>query len=161
MKTLILPLILFWSISASAFIDPPVFSPQPIIANVAGSVTIRRGECDGFPDISRPIEFLLVEPNRLQLYVWGVHSTNPLFCLSPINNGSFVLPPLAAGEYQFELYVRLLGSPIIPIHNGPVASFTVVTQSLNFTPVPALNLWGMMALLISLLGAAVFGVRSK
>ena len=160
MKNLILSLVLLWSISASAFIDPPVFS-QPIVANVAGTVTIRRGECDGFPDISRPIEYFLVPPNRLQLYVWGVHETNPLFCLSPVDNRSFVLPPLAAGEYQFELYVRRLGNPIIPIHNGPVANFTVVAQSLNLTPVPGLNLWGITALLIGMVGAAVFGVRSK
>lgn len=160
MKKLIVFLALLWSIKASAFIDPPVFS-QPIVANVAGTVTIRRGECDGFPDVSRPSEFILVPPNRLQLYVWGVHETNPLFCLSPINNGSFVLPPLAAGEYQFELYVRRLGSPIIPIHNGPVANFTVVTQSLNLTPVPGLNIWGMAALLLGMTGAAVFGMRVK
>lgn len=157
MKKLILSPLLLWSINASAFIDPPVFS-QPIIANVAGSVTIRRGVCDAFPSVSAPIEFFLVPPNRLQLYVTGLHQTNPLLCLAAINNGSFDLPPLAAGEYQFELYIRNLANPAIPIHNGPVASFTVV-QSINLTPVPGLNIWGMAALLLGISGTAVFGGR--
>lgn len=161
MNKLLLCLAMLWSINASAFIDPPVFSPQPILANQPITVSIRRGDCDLFPFVGHPVDVVQVPPNRIQLYVSGSHQTNPILC-SPTIVGTvqFTLPPLSAGEYQFELYVRVPSNPVFPIHNGPVASFTVV-ESVGLTPVPGLNLWGMAGLLIGMVGAAVFGMRTK
>jgi hypothetical protein len=146
------------AMEASAFIDPPVFAPQPIRANEPGSVSYRRGVCDGFPSVGFPIEIVQLPPNRIQLFMTGLHFTEPILCSITVATPSFTLPPLEAGEYQMELYVRNRANPAIPIHNGPVATFTVVGTA-TLVPVPSLNLTGLVALILGLLGLSAYGVR--
>jgi hypothetical protein len=142
--------------SAHAFIDPPIFSPQPIPANQVFNAAIRHGVCDGFPFISVPTETLFVPPNRLQLFVTGVHFTDPILCNVQITTPIFELPPLPQGSYQFELYVRNRANPAIPIFNGPVVPFTVVAAE-PLIQVSTLNRFGLLTLILLLLSGTMFG----
>jgi hypothetical protein len=156
MRIFILAATLFIANIAHAFIDLPVFSPTPIRANQSFTTTIRVGECDLFPAADTPIDVMLASPNRLQLFVTGIHQTNPLLCFPVISSPVFTLPPLPAGNYQFELYVRNLANPAIPIHNGPVVAFTVVAANPPIQ-VSTLNSFGLVALVLMLLSGTMFG----
>jgi hypothetical protein len=149
-------LIIFPVSSAHAFIDTPVFAPLPIRANQSFTTTIRVGECDLFPAADTPINVMLVSPNRLQLFVTGIHQTNPLLCFPVISSPVFTLPPLPAGNYKFELYVRNLANPAIPIHNGPIVPFTVVAAE-PLIQVSTLNRFGLVTLILLLLSGAMLG----
>jgi hypothetical protein len=149
----------FATFDALAFIDQPVFSPQPIRANESATVSYRKGGCDFFPSVTFPIEFFRVEPNRIQLYVTGIHQTDPILCLAGISTHSFNLPLLEAGEYQLELYIRNRANPAIPIHNGPVAAFSVVAAAGAPVPVPGLNIFGIVALIFGFAVVSVYAVR--
>jgi hypothetical protein len=141
--------------SAHAFIDTPVFSPLPIPANQPFFVTIRAGICDGFPVVDTPIDVFVVAPNRVQLFVTGIHQVDPILCNIGTGSARFNLPALAAGTYQFEFYVRNIANPAIPIHNGPVVPFTVVGADLPIQ-VSALNRFGLVTLVLMLLSGAMF-----
>ena len=151
-KSLVVLMALCSSAVVSASIGTPIFAPQPIVAQVPFTVALDFAECDIFPAVGHPVDVRFVAPNRIQLYVTGLHQTEPVLCVAPAGTARFDLPALAAGQYQFEFYLRNLALPGTPIYNGPVASFTVVDQSSNLNLVPALNIGGEIVLILGVIG---------
>jgi hypothetical protein len=156
MRISVLLLALLLTNIAHAFIDTPVFSPLPIPANQPFFVTIRAGVCDGFPVVDTPIDVFVVAPNRVQLFVTGIHQVDPILCNIGTGSARFNLPALAAGTYQFEFYVRNIANPAIPIHNGPVVPLTVVAAE-PLIQVSTLNRFGLLTLILLLLSGTMFG----
>jgi hypothetical protein len=144
------------STHAAAFIDQPVFLTSPIEAYRPIEISIRHGVCDAFPELGAPIDVFQVSPNKVQLFVSGLHIMDPFFCLGQIVTPTFTLPPLRPGNYQFELYIRNRASSLRPIYPGPVAQFTVVGEPIS---VPGLNGFGTLALMLSLMVAGFCGRR--
>jgi hypothetical protein len=143
---------------AKAFIDPPVFSPALVLENQPFSVSYRNGVCDGFPFSGFPTDIFRVAPNRLQIFVTGVHITDPIFCIQGIGNPSFALPALPAGDYQLELYIRNRANPFRPIHDGPVAPFRVAGAP-TVTQIPTLNMGGWLLMLLGILATTGLSTR--
>ncbi len=145
---------------AKAFIDPPVFSPALVLENQPFSVSYRNGVCDLFPLSGFPIDVFQVPSNRIQIFVTGIHQTDPIVCNSGIVNAGFALPVLPAGDYQLELYIRNLANPLRPIHNGPVAQFRVAGAP-TVTQIPTLNMGGWLLMLLGILAAAGISTRRR
>jgi hypothetical protein len=145
------------STDALAFIDQPVFTPNPVIAGQEFFVSMRHGHCDFFPSIEFPIDIEMVPPNRVQLFVSGYHLTNPILCNAPISSPLISMRPLAAGVYNFELYIRNRGSQFMPIYAGPTAILNVVARPDLAVAVPSMGYLAMFALMLSLMVAGVCG----
>ncbi len=143
---------------AQAFIDPPVFSPALVLENQPFSVSYRNGVCDFFPSLGFPIDIVQVPPNRLQIFVTGIHHSDPILCIGNIGNPSFALPALPAGDYQLELYIRNRANPFRPIHDGPVAQFRVAGAP-TVTQIPTLNMGGWLLMLLGILAATGLSTR--
>ena len=148
---------LLYSQPSMGFIDPPVFIPSQIKANQPFRVQLRAGRCDFFPSAGFPIDVVQSPGNRLQLFVSGFHVVDPIECTAPIFTTAFDLPALPAGDYHFEFYVRNRRFFFMPIHNGPVAPFTVVGRP-AVSAIPTLSISGMSAMMVGLL-ATVWFVR--
>jgi hypothetical protein len=145
--------------SAMGFIDQPVFVPNVIRGDELFRVFYRNGVCDFFPSAGFPIDVVRVPPNRIQLFVTGIHQTDFILCVAPVINPSIDIPALPAGDYQLELYIRNRANPLIPIHNGPVTQFTVVGNP-NVATIPTLNVGGLLTLTLGFLGLAWLTRRS-
>ena len=163
MKNTVIFLLIFFGLlytkPSMGFIDPPVFIPSQIQANQPFQVQLRWGICDIFPSAKFPIDVVQLPGRRLQLYVTGLHVVDPIECIFPTGTAVFDLPPLPAGDYQFEFYVRNRRNPFIPIHNGPVAPFTVMGGPV-VSAIPTVSISGMLAMMLGLFATVWFARRT-
>ena len=137
---------------AHAFVDPPVLVPPNPVAGQTVSINIRAGVCDLFttdpPTITR-------SSNSIHMVLQSASSPDPTFCNYPTGTYAFVVGVFDAGSYSLQVDRVYIGN------DGPVTatlgilSFTVTAPA----SAPALDLFGIITLALTLLVAAALALR--
>ena len=142
--------------AASAFVDPPALSPANPNAGQMISVSIRSGGCDGFTDYPPPV--VTRSGNNIRIVIQSVWAPSGSdFCFLPVGTSLFPVGSFNAGVYSLQVDRTYLG------FSGPVTE-TLGTLAFAVVPVasiPALGLWGKVALCIALVVALSVGRRPK
>jgi hypothetical protein len=146
--------------SACAFFDPPWITPENPIDGETVSVNIHGGICDGifqepgYPQITQ-------DGNAIHLVEYGYHyQEGSDLCIFP--PGTLVRPvgQYPAGNYILTVDMLYRDSVFGPtILNIGVVSFTVSARQ-EATPVPAVGVLGMSILVVLLLAAVGWRLRT-
>lgn len=146
--------------TAHAFFDPPWITPAAPRAGEVVSVNIRGGICDailewpGYPQITQ-------EGNAVRILEYGYHVDFEDLCIYGVGTLTEPIGAFPPGDYTLTvdfLYNDFaFGYTIITLG---VVPFTV-TGTVSATPVPASNSSGLVALLLIMVGLAVWRLRTR
>ena len=146
---------------ASAFLDPPYITPVNPMAGEMISVNIYGGECDVADDGVVWPPPVTQEGNGVTILLTGIHEDDPEWCYIGIGTQSFRLGSYPPGSYTLDVerrYMTVFGT----WHQETlgVISF-VVSGGPTSQPVEALalNVAGLVGLLLALIAAAGFALR--
>jgi hypothetical protein len=149
-----------FSLCAQAFFDPPWITPATPRAGESVSVNIRGGECDsifehpGYPQITQ-------QGNAIRILEYGDHRTTAELCIYPIGTLTAPVGVFPPGDYvlavDFIYNDYLFGPTII---NLGVVPFTV-TGATTVEPIPSLDCFGGVVLLLLMAGVAVYRLRHR
>jgi len=152
----------FFAQSTQAFWDTPYITPVNPTAGETVSINVHMGVCDtifyrdGFPQITQ-------NGNAIRIVVYGQHweDGNEL-CGFPTGTGTFPVGTFPPGQYTvtFELfYIDFFTNP--QILTLGVVPLTVAGSAQPAVPAPALNVPGLLALIVVIAGLAVWAVRTR
>jgi hypothetical protein len=148
---------------AWAFLDPPYLTPANPVAGELVSVNIYGGECDVAdtgviwpPPVTQ-------QGNSIVIHFTGIHEVNPEWCYFDVGTATYSVGTFPPGNYTLDVerrYGTIFGEwaqetlGIIP--------FTV-SAAPQQQPIetPTLNLAGLTALLLVLIGAVLHDLRKR
>ena len=153
-------LLVFTSNTAHAFFDPPWITPSEPRVGELVSVNIRGGVCDAifewpsYPQITQ-------QGNAVTIVEYGTHVDFVDWCIYGIGTLNEPIGTFAPGDYTLTvdlLYDDLLYGPtILPLG---VVPFTV-TGARPSAPIPTLDVWGQLVLLIFVLSLGGIALRIR
>lgn len=158
--TTVLVLFMLPFASASAFVDPPTFSPAQPYAGQPIDMSVRAGVCHGFaysPD-GHPLIEIQRNENIVDAIITGIAATDPIFCMIPIYVTTFNIGTLPEGNYIVRIRIRSISNPSYPVL-PPISQVSLVVRPLPPpTFVPANNIMYLLMLAWIILGSVA--VRS-
>lgn len=118
-KALVMAFVLFMLpfASASAFVDPPTFSPAQPYAGQPVDMSVRAGYCHGFAYPPAGYPFVEVQRNGdiIDLIITGSERTDPLFCMIQPHTITENIGGFPEGSYIVRIRIRSMSSPSYPI----------------------------------------------
>jgi len=159
-SALVLVLTLF-APSARAFFDPPWITPAAPIANEQVSINVHGGICDvfverpGYPQITR-------DGSAIRILEYGNHEGFEDFCIYGIWTVTEPIGTFPPGDYTLTVDFTYDNYPFGPatITLG-VIPFTVTGAAPAAVPVRSSGLLGLSALLLLMMGLAVWRLRMR
>jgi hypothetical protein len=136
--------------SASAFVDPPTFSPAQPYAGQSIDMSVRAGVCHGFaysPD-GHPLIEIQRNENIVDAIITGIAATDPIFCMIPIYVTTFNIGTLPEGSYVVRIRIRSISHPNLPVL-PPISQASLVVRA---PPPPAIVPAGTTISLLLLAG---------
>lgn len=147
-------LFLFLSAPTHAYYLPLVFVPAQPVEGEIGTVIVSVGACDALAAGAHLNRLLTVEGTIVRIELRGVTSFfSP--CYFPAVSVPVELVPLPAGSYQVDVYRRQLSFPdqIDLMVSAPLVVVPAQTQ-VPAHPIPALDIWWLLALCGAVVGVA-------
>ena len=148
----------FLSPMVDAYVNPPTFSPTPLVAGEPITMTLSYGDCDifaehpldptAFPDIS-------LDGKVIRVVLFGFHYPDPIACGAPDFTRNIQIGAYPSGTYTVQL-VRAHDSDNGFVYADVLQSSIVVGGGGGFsaTPLPTNGWWAtsLMIVLIALSG---------
>ena len=147
---------------AWAFLDPPYLTPANPMAGELVSVNIYGGGCDaivgidGYPQITQ-------QGDLIRIVFFGVHYDDPEFCNLGIGTAILPIGTYPAGNYTLQVERRYL----TVLATWAQETLGVIPFTVSAAPqqrpveAPTLNLAGLTALLLALIGAVLRVLRKR
>lgn len=131
-----------------AFIDPPIISPKAPTAETPIAVGIHAGLCD------RIVGFAITNPlDPVEIVIERIPTQQDPLCINPIRTVNIPIGTLPAGQHQIRLFFRVVSPPGQSPYLWEEISVTVAPAgSLEATPVPTMDGWLAICLLVVLVG---------
>ena len=148
---------------AWAFLDPPYITPANPTAEELVSVNIYGGECDLIDDGLVWPPPVARQGSEITILFTGIHEGDPEFCYYGLGTSTFPVGIFPPGAYTLNVERRYMS------FSGPwiqetlrIVPFTV-SAAPRQRPVeaPTLNLAGLTALLLALIGAVLRVLRKR
>ncbi|MEJ1250181.1 hypothetical protein [Denitratimonas tolerans] len=115
--TTVLVLLMLPFASASAFVDPPTFSPAQPYAGQPVDMSVRAGYCHGFAYPPAGYPFVEVQRNGdiIDIIITGSERTDPLFCMIQPHTITENIGGFPEGSYIVRIRIRSMSSPSYPV----------------------------------------------
>ena len=143
--------------SASAFVDPPTFSPAQPYAGQPIDMSVRGGICHAFvtPPPGYPYVEVQAHDDVVDVIITGVEATNPIFCIFGIGTITVDIGELPQGNYIVRVRIRKTFLPFEVLPPASTANLVVHRQpTLVTVPTTSLTTLAAFAGLLTLLAFA-------
>ena len=109
----ILALLVFPVMSASAFVDPPTFSPAQPYAGQLVDMSVRAGVCHGFavPPPGYPYVEVQTSGNVVDVIIAGVEANDPILCIFGVGTITVDIGAFPQGDYTVRVRIRQVNPP--------------------------------------------------
>jgi hypothetical protein len=136
--------------SASAFVDPPTFSPAQPYAGQPIEMSVRAGYCHGFfvPPEGYPFVEIQRYGNTIDVIITGSERTDPILCMIQPNTLTVNMGGFPAGSYVVRIRIRSISHPNLPVP-PPISQASLVVRA---PPPPAIVPAGTTISLLLLAG---------
>ncbi len=158
-KALVMALVLFMLpfASASAFVDPPTFSPAQPYAGQPIDMSVRGGICHAFvtPPPGYPYVEVQAHDDVVDVIITGVEATDPILCIFGIGTITVDIGELPQGNYIVQVRIRKTFPPFEVLPPASTANL-VVHRHPTLVTVPAASRTALLSFagLLILLGVA-------
>lgn len=143
--------------SASAFVDPPTFSPAQPYAGQPIDMSVRGGICHAFvtPPPGYPYVEVQAHDDVVDVIITGVEATDPILCIFGIGTITVDIGELPQGNYIVQVRIRKTFPPFEVLPPASTANL-VVHRHPTLVTVPAASRTALLSFagLLILLGVA-------
>jgi hypothetical protein len=145
---------------ASAFLDPPYITPANPHAGEFVSVNFHGGECDVADNGLVWPPPVTQQGNEITIHLTGIHEVNPDWCIFGVGTATIPVGSYAPGSYTLNVERRYTVIGTWVQETLGIIPFTV-SAAPQQQPIetPTLNLPGLTALLLMLIGAVLHNLR--
>lgn len=143
----------------SAFVDPPVIVPAHPVAGEIVDVSVRSGVCDAFVERSGYPQ-IFQDGHSIRIVLASLHYADGAICVYPVTTSVFSVGTFPVGSYTLQVdrtYENYFGEVV-------VETLGLLPFSVNAAPavvVSTVDRIGVAALLFSILGLAMIGLRRR
>lgn len=156
----ILALLVFPVMTASAFVDPPTFSPTQPHAGQSVEISVRSGGCHTFavPPEDFPQVEVQINGNIVDVIIAGVEAYDPILCIFAIGTATLDIGAFPQGYYTVRLRIRQVNPPFDILPPASEAGLSVLGQPATPVTVPATGMTTLAAFagLLIVLAIAAF-----
>ena len=146
--------------SASAFVDPPTFSPTQPYAGQSVDMSVRAGGCHGFgvPPPGYPYVEVQTSGNVVDVIIAGVEANDPILCIFGVGTITVDIGAFPQGDYTVRVRIRQVNPPFDILPPASEAGLSVLGQPATPVTVPATGMTTLAAFagLLILLAIAAF-----
>ncbi len=146
MKPLLL-LALLWLPAAQAYINEPYIDPPNPDSRTDINILVDVGVCNGV--YASPPSFHEIDGYNINLYVYFIDLTVSSTCVLPEGTYYYGLGAISPGSYTLNLIKKDKNNPMSPDELLYTIQFSV--SRAPALPVPLLNGWGLVVLVLSLM----------
>ncbi len=145
---------------ASAFVDPPTFSPAQPYAGQSIDMSVRSGGCHTFlvPPLGYPLVEVQVSGNVVDVVITGVEAYDMILCIFPPGTLTVDIGFLPQGNYTVRIRIRETDPPFNILPPASEAGLVVLGQPVPVA-VPATGLTALTVLAGPLILLAVAAFR--
>ena len=127
---LVLALLMLPVMSASAFVDPPSFSPVQPYAGQSVDMSVRAGGCHGFavPPPGYPYVEVQTNGNVVDVIIAGVEAYDPILCIFGVGTITVDIGEFPQGDYMVRVRIRQINPPFDVLPPASNAGLVVLGQ---------------------------------
>ncbi len=113
---------------ASAFVDPPTFSPTQPNAGQAIDMSVRSGVCHavGMAPPGFPFVEVQTSGNVIDVIIAGVEANDPILCIFGVGTTAVDIGAFPQGDYTVRVRIRQINPPFDTLPPASEASLTVL-----------------------------------